>query len=129
MSAPTVDLTNLDLFQFTTIEDTVAQSSKNMVKIAEEALAENAVKQVIMMEHPPRFDGLKSQLVDTANDALKQFQMSSNYKDKIVIGQHSLESPGVGSTHNDGVHLFGSTGARDYTAADGHVRHHGQDHG
>ena len=126
MSAPTVEKTNLDPSQLTTIDDKVAQSSKNMINIAEEALAENEVKQVVMMEHPPRFDGLKSQLGETAKKALRQFQKSSIYKDNIVIGQHSLESPGVGHTHTaryqdyftgryDGVHLYGPTGARDYT--------------
>ena len=78
------------------------------------------------MEHPPRFDGFRSQLALIANSALKQLHINSSSRNMIVIGQHSLESSGGGLSHQaryeddrtgryDGVHLYGRTGARDYT--------------
>ena len=130
MSAPSVDISNLNPSNMNKniIEDKIYQSSKNMIKTAEEALANNtgSLKKVIIMEHPPRFDGLRSQLVKIANNALTHFRLSSPCKDMIVIGQHSLESSGAGYTHMaryqdyytgryDGVHLYGITGAKDYT--------------
>ena len=84
------------------------------------------LKKVIIMEHPPRFDGKKSQLVQVANNALNQFHANSRYKDMIVVGHHSLECSVSGSTHRgrymdhhtgryDGVHMYGYTGTKDYT--------------
>ena len=130
MSAPSVDISNLNPSNMNKniIEDKIYQSSKNMIKTAEEALANNtgSLKKVIIMEHPPRFDGQRSQLVKIANNALTHFRLLSSYKDMIVIGQHSLESSGSGYTHMaryqdyytgryDGVHLYGITGTKDYT--------------
>ena len=129
MSSPTVDITNVDTAKYSMdrMEEMAEQSSKNMINIAEQSLAKNeSLKQVIIMEHPPRFDGRKSQLVRIANDALKQFRLNSPSRDRIVIGQHSLESSGGGYPHQaryedyhtgryDGVHMYGRTGTRDYT--------------
>ena len=61
-----------------------------------------------------------------ANTTLSQLWVISPLKEKIIIGRHSLESTGVGSSHlgrykdyttgrYDGVHLYGRTGVRDYT--------------
>ena len=126
MSSPTVDITNTDTKD--KMEEKAVQSSKNMMYIAEQALARKSgsLKQVIIMEHPPRFDGVRSHLAQVANSALKHLHLKSPSKDRIVIGQHSLESSGVGPTHQaryqdyhtgryDGVHLYGRTGAKDYT--------------
>ena len=129
VSCPTVDISNTDptRMNMNKIEEKVFQSSKNMMNIAEEAIAKHrSLKQVIIMEHPPRFDGMKSQLVQVANNALKDLHANSPCKDMIFIGQHSLESHGVGDMHlaryqdsftgrYDGVHLYGAAGARDYT--------------
>ena len=85
------------------------------------------------MEHPPRFDtadidpcSLKPNLARLANVALDQLWMNSPFKDRIVIGRHSLESSGNGAAHlsrfqnfnkgrYDGVHLYGQAGCTDYT--------------
>ena len=59
----------------------------------------------------------------TTNTTLNQLWASSPPKDKIVIGRHSLESPGVGKTHltrykdyttgmYDGVHFYGLAALR-----------------
>ena len=128
MSSPTVDISNIASTIITgdSLEQKVIESSKNMFTIAEQALMEHkTLKKVIIMEHPPRFDGKNAQLVQVANNALKQLHGNSSYKDMIVVGQHSLECPGSGSTHTgkyrdsytgryDGVHMYGYTGTRDY---------------
>ena len=85
------------------------------------------------MEHTPRFDqrnedpnSLKPKLAKLANATLSQQWLTSPLKDQIIIGRHSLESPGTGARHSaryvdqrtgryDGVHLYGQTGCADYT--------------
>ena len=128
MSAPSVDITNIDEFTKEEAEMVVINSCKNMVKIAEEALEEHRdLTKVVIMEHSPRFDNeTNSNLAILANSTLSQLWVLSPHKDRIAVGRHSLESPGIGSTHlgryknrttgqYDGVHLYGSTGVRDYT--------------
>ena len=69
---------------------------------------------------------LKPNLARMANVELGQLWMNSPFKDRIVIGQHSLESSGNGDAHlaryqnfrtgrYDGVHLYGQAGCTDYT--------------
>ena len=70
------------------------------------------------MEHPPRFDDdMKPELARLANSTLSKLLAISPHKSNIVIGRHSLESLGVGTTHlgryqdpssgrYDGVHLW-----------------------
>ena len=85
------------------------------------------------MEHHPRFDTidqdpmtLKPKLAKQANVTLGELWLNSEKKDKIFIGQHSLESFGRGSSHfdrykdqntgkYDGVHFYGKAGSTDYT--------------
>ena len=105
-----------------------------MVNVAKRSLQDNpSLSKVVIMEHPPRFDSvnmdpisLKPNLVRLANATLGQCWLNSAFKDKIIIGRHSLESSGVGATHVaryqnsktgrcDGVHLYGPTGWVDYT--------------
>ena len=128
MTSPTVDISNLDAdIEQNILEERIATSSKNMVSIGEKALVEHKMlKKVIIMEHPPRFDGRNSHLVQVANNVLRQIHAKSPYKDRIVVGQHSLECTVSGSTHMnryrdnntgryDGVHMYGRTGMKDYT--------------
>ena len=76
---------------------------------------------MVIMEHPPRVDDkFKSQLAKLANTTLSQLWVISPLKDKISIGCHSLESPGVGSSHlarykDFTTGRYGPTGVRDYT--------------
>ena len=131
MSAPTVYITNIDTNE-TTKKDAelkVINSSKNMFNIAQRALSQNKnLTKVVLMEHPPRFDGkLKSDLTKLANATLDQLWVLSPLKGRITIGRHKLESPGVGTTLHlarykdhttgryDAVHLYGKSGVRDYT--------------
>ena len=130
MSAPTVDITNIDTINQVKkdVELKVINSCKNMMNIAQRAITQNkSLTKVIVMEHPPRFDGKhKSELTKLANSTLGQLWVLSPLKGRIVIGRHSLESPGVGPTHlarykdhntgrYDAVHFYGRSGVRDYT--------------
>ena len=135
MSAPTVDISNLDTTKVQQMDKTdifqqkATLSSKNMFTIAETTLKQNSsITKVIIMEHPPRFDtfdvdptSLKANLARIANAALGLLWLSSPLKDKIFIGRHSLENSGTGAVHSaryqnqytghyDGVHLYGPTG-------------------
>ena len=140
MSAPTVDITNLNTSNLQTSENSMffqqqaCLSSQNMFKLAEKSLQNNpSLSKVVIMEHPPRFDtpdvdptSLKPKLARLANSTLGQLWLNSALKDKIHIGRHSLESSGAGATHfkryeniktgrYDGVHMYGQTGCKDYT--------------
>ena len=140
MSAPTVDISNMDTSKKTptssseNFQKDARKSSHNMFRLAERSLRDNPkLNKVIIMEHPPRFDNpavdpisLKPALAKLANTTLGKLWLNSKLKDKIVIGQHSLESSGLGDAHNaryvnpitgkyDGVHLYGPTGCKDYT--------------
>ena len=92
-----------------------------------------SLRKVVIMEHPPRFDGkkvdptsLKSKLARLANATFNQLWLSSSLQNRIIIGRHSLESSGSGAAHSaryvnpksgyyDGVHLYEENGCRDYT--------------
>ena len=63
LSSPTVDITNLDTTSIRPLDDNEALkqdieiSCKNMMNTAQNVLTANPeVKQVIILEHPPRFD-------------------------------------------------------------------------
>ena len=140
MSAPTVDITNMDTAKLQSTENTwglqekAIESSKNMLTLAENSLKKYPnLSKVIIFEHPPRFDtidvdplSVKPTLARLANTTLGQLWLNSPLKHKIFIGQHSLESSGVGTAHfkryqnsytgrYDGVHLYGKSGCKDYT--------------
>ena len=134
MSAPTVDITNLDTSRLgpngllDLLEQKVVSSCQNMFNIAQHALTQNAnLKKVIIMEHSPRFDdNIKSKLAVLANSTMRQLWVISPQKENIYIGLHSLECYGGGSTHlgryqdhrtgkYDAVHFYGQTGVKDYT--------------
>ena len=135
MSAPTVDITNLDTSRLGPTDNTelyqqnVIVSSQNMFSLAQRSLEQNPnLSKVIIMEHPPRFDKLevdptclKPTLARLANSTMGQLWLNSPLKDRIFIGQHSLESYGSGHNHvaryvnqvsgkSDGVHLYGLKG-------------------
>ena len=134
MSAPTVDITNLDTSKLGSngatdhLEQKVISSCQNMVNTAQQSLTQNTnLRKVIIMEHPPRFDDkIKSKLLVLANSTIRQLWDISPMKKNIYIGFHSLESYGVGATHLgryrdyktgrfDNVHFYGKTGTRDFT--------------
>ena len=130
MSAPTVDITNLNTTKVATnntedLELKAIESSRNMFNIAETSLKENKnLKKVIIMDHPPRFDDpLRSELAELANSTLSQLWAVSPLKDRVIVGRHNLGSWGmdmnrfkdINTGKYDGVHLFGPSGRKDYT--------------
>ena len=140
MSAPTVDITNIDASKLQpadkteTIQERAIQSSRNMFYLAETTLRQNPnLTKVIIMEHPPRFDtpdvdptSLKPSLARLANATMGSLLLNSALREKIHIGSHSLESSGAGVAHcdrfqniksgkYDGVHYYGEKGCTDYT--------------
>ena len=142
MSAPTVDITNLDTTKLTPSGNTeyykqeVIMSCRNMFSLAQASLDKHSnLSKVIIMEHPPRFDqpnvdptSLKSKLARLANATLNQLWVISPLKDKIIVGHHSLVSSRAEDAHfaryqdfrtgrYDGVHLYGHTWCKDYTAS------------
>ena len=100
LSAPTVDITNLNTSNFQPsdsteyLKDEVKTSCKNMINMAENLLKRKPdIKKVMILEHPPRFDAqnndplsLKPELAKYANSLYHQLWLSSNQKHKIVIG-------------------------------------------
>ena len=67
-------------------------------------------------------------MAEGANIIMSQMIRDSPFQNKLVLGHHNLESYGIGHTHNaryknvqsgiyDGVHLFGNSGASDYTGS------------
>ena len=113
MSAPTVDISNLDTSRLKSNDSThfykqrVIQSSRNMFNLAHAFLEQNTnLRKVVIMEHPPRFDdrrvdpiSLKPSLRALANATLYQLLDYCSMKDRIFIGSHSLECAGIGATH------------------------------
>ena len=105
LSAPTVDVTNLDTAKLKPSDNTeffkqeVINSSKNIMTVAQNAIRVNTrLKKVIVLCHPPRFDpsqvdplSLKQTLAKIANSSLHQLWLDSPYKDKIFIGEHTLD--------------------------------------
>ena len=102
-----------------------------MFAIAVNALENHKeLKKVVLMEHAPRFEsktdpaGVKAQLAYYANSVYEDLWKSSNIKEKIIIGKHSLECDADKlqarycddfTGKYDGVHFFGSLGKRAYT--------------
>ena len=140
MSAPTVDIPNVDttqILQSDSLElyqQMVYESSANMIASAERAIEDNAnIKKVIILEHAPRYDSkevdplsLKTDLAKYANNALAELWKKSKLKQKIKIGIHHFRAPGSGSLHDsifrntraqkyDGVHFYGYLGRQIYS--------------
>ena len=140
MTAPTVDITNLDTSSLKEEDNTevyqqvVFVSCQNMFNTAHRAInTQESLEKVILMEHPPRYDskeldpiGLKPKLAKLANSMYNQLWLDSPYKNKIIIGNHSLETNGSGEKHAalftniktgmyDGVHHHGGMGRALYS--------------
>ena len=138
LSAPTVDITNLDTSKLKPSDNTdffkqeVIISCRNMMTVAENTLKQKpGLKKVILMCHPPRHDqaavdplSLKPALVKLSNTTLYQLWLDSPHKDKIFIGEHRLECSDSTQLFRytdertgkyDGLHFYGSSGKKAYT--------------
>ena len=104
LSAPTVDISNLDTSRMTPNDSTqelqqnIITSCKNIFAVAESSIRNHQqLKKIVILEHPPRFDlpdidpvGLKPQLAKFANVTFGQLWLLSPFKDKIIVGVHNL---------------------------------------
>ena len=140
MSALTVDITNIDTSRVFPNQNQdiylnkVIASCRNMFNIAVQSLEHHPdLSNVIILEHTPRFDtkdqdpsSIKPNLARIANATFGQLWLNSEFKGRISIGRHSLESPGSGPTHRDryentrtgkydGVHFWGRSAQADFT--------------
>ena len=138
LTAPTVDITNIDTSKFKPNDDTNGLKEKaglscyNMIKIAEDSLKNHPkLKNVTILGHTPRYDsreidpaGLKPNIAHFANNYLLELWLYSPLKDKIHIGNHNLECSGAvraqrytdGRTgRHDGVHMYGEAGKKAYS--------------
>ena len=123
LQASSTDITNLDTSK---INDKVKvdlkrcslASSENMFNVAVNAVNNTDVSKVIIMERIPRFDStIKSELSELANGHLHHLLYESDYKDKIMIGQHRImcnadnRSDVYGAGRGfDGIHARGPAG-------------------
>ena len=144
MSAPTVDITNLDTSNLRQSDNTavyqqsVWSSCQNIFNVAQQSLNDYpGLKKVIVMEHSPRFDaenvdpiGLKPALARYASNVYNQLWLDSCHKNKIFIKSHTMNiSNGVHEdvfrnvkTNNyDGVHFYGKAGRKAYTKSVGTI--------
>ena len=144
LSAPTVDITNLDTSKLTPAHNTevykqsVVMSCRNIFTAAENALRSSSkLSKVMILEHPPRFDlpevdplGLKPQLANYANMMFAQLWLASPLKEKINIGRHNLDCSqdkfiekfmDERTNKFDGVHMYGWNGRQAYTSSLIHI--------
>ena len=146
MSAPTVDITNIDTSNLkqsdntTRYQEIVLISCQNIFSGAGQSLKENPnLKNVVIMEHAPRYDtreidptGLQEALAKYANNIFNQLWMDSRFKNKITIGSHVLITGNAGPAHDDifrssqtgkydGVHHYGKAGKKLYSKSVGGI--------
>ena len=138
LSAPTIDITNLDTSHIKPDDNTealkqsVTVSCHNIFTAAEKALNTHPnLEKVLILEHPPRFDqpdidplGLKPQLARYANLVYNQLWLASSHKQRIKIGTHKLDCSenefndrykDVKTNRFDGLHMYGKDGRSSYT--------------
>ena len=140
VAAPTVDISNMDVTKLTindnveALKQKVVVSCQNVFNVAQNAITRHPqLQKVVIMEHAPRHDvpnvdptGIKPRLAKLANLTFVQLWQSSNMKDNILIGKHSLDCTRTGDQlaarymddrngRYDGVHMYGSHGKHVYT--------------
>ena len=104
LGAPTVSITNqhvADGIMDENMAETIT-SSQAMVETAEYIIKSGRAKQVLVLEHIPRFDivendpmGVRPELARLANLELRRARDASSQAEHIMVGQHSgLECKG-----------------------------------
>ena len=142
LGAPSVDISNQDTSKGV-LDENVAEtmaSSIAMVEIAENALKTGKVKQVILLEHVPRYDTDakdkdKNDLANLANKELHKARNESEFSQNIFVGRHtglecegSIRASRFTSDHSnklhslnirmgkyDGIHMYSKAGAEALT--------------
>lgn len=137
LQAGTVDITNLNTKDNPSeyveyFKQEAVMSAKNMFQVAVDALSSSPnLEKIILMKQIPRYDpshvdplALKPALSQLYNNTLTNEWMTSQYKDRILIGNHSIECTGAikearyretKTGRFDGIHLYGSSGRKAYT--------------
>ena len=145
LGSPTMDISNQYINNGLT-EDNVIEvvaSACNMMEAAEYALKSGQAEQVVLLQHPPRYDTaeedpeeVRPRLARMANEKLKQARDASQWAEQILVGEHTdLECEGrtrinrFTSDHTfsrnknvrmgkfDGVHLYSQEGANALTTS------------
>ena len=143
LGSPTVDITN-QFIENGLVDENVSEvvaSAHNMVEAAEYALSSGQAKQVVLLQHPPRYDseeedpeGVMPRLAMMANEKMQEARDASVWAKHILVGEHSgLECDGAThfsrftSDHTfsrnknirmgkyDGVHMYSLEGAKAMT--------------
>ena len=106
------------------------EASTKIFEVAVNALETHPdLKKVIIVDRAPRIDtavsdpyGLKSQLSELGNKVFRDLHEKSSFKDKIKIGNHSLDHISKAELFGkpdqqrfDGIHLAGKSGRYHYT--------------
>ena len=138
IAAPSVDISNIDTSKVTVNDNVefykqhVVSSCNNIFAIAQTALTNYPnLNNVVIMQHAPRYDradvdptGLKPELAKFANTMFSQMLHSSPWREKITIGEHSLECSddlfekmfvNGQSGWYDGIHIHNRQGRNFYT--------------
>ena len=137
VQAGSVDISNLK----TDIEPTkysayfqqvATVSAKNLFSACEYAAMKNpSLKKIIVLKQTPRYDpasvdplSVRPVLSELFNRTLEQCLQSSQVRDRIFLGTHSIDCTGAirdaryretKSGRFDGLHLFGTSGSKAYT--------------
>ena len=137
ISAPTVDITNLDTSKIA-YGDNIEALEQNvlvsclMFSVAQTALAKHPkLERVVILEHTQRFVNrdtdpmaLKPYLARFANTTLLNLLQTSTFKNKIQIGKYNHDCPedkikdrytDEKSQQFDGFHMYGFFGRRAFT--------------
>ena len=119
LGAPTVSITNQDVregIMDENMSETLA-SSQAMVEVAEYIVKSGRAKQVILLQHVPRFDivendpmEVRPELARLANMELERARDASSQAQHIMVGQH------------DGLHCDGKTRVDRFTSNHTHIR-------
>ena len=109
-------------------------SATNLYKAASDAAVKYPkLKKVVIMKQTPRYDflnsnppGMKSALSGLFNETLDQLLSQSAMKGRVIVGNHNLDCSGgvlqsrfrsIQSNKFDGVHMYGPSGEKAYTAS------------
>ena len=127
-----LEISNLNTSSILKVEEykeTVKKASEDMFYVATDALKANpSLEKVVILDRIPRHDppkadpyGLKAELSIYGNSIYRKLMAESEFKEKLVIGKHSLDYIGnmkekiYGRENFDGIHMRGPLGFSFYT--------------
>ena len=133
LQCPSVHISNMntesaDNDNMKEMKKEVSESAAKMIEVAENLVkVKPSIEKVVLVDCIPRFDhesshrcGLKSKLARYSNDVQRQIASESEFNDKMIIGNHSMN--GNTETYGDknlpyfdGIHMNGRKGTETYT--------------